>query len=105
MFSQFFDALEHSSDQVGGHEIHGEFVGVLVVAVPERVMLFNLWGDDRPEVLERLGFVVVGEETLPRVHVQSEFRTIAPWVLWLLFLTLGLKNTEKNYMDISWWNK
>ena len=59
-------------------------------------MLLNLWGDDRPEVLERLGFVVVREETLPRVHVQSEFRTIAPWVLWLLFLTLGLKNAEKN---------
>ena len=86
MFSKFFNALVHATDEVGGHEVHVEFVVVFVVALPEGVVLLNFGGDEGPEVFDGFVLVVVGVESFPRVHVQGKLGHISPGVGGLGFL-------------------
>lgn len=80
MFSELLNTLVHSSDKVGGHEVHVEFVVIFVVAFPEGVMLFDLRGDEGPEVFDGFIFVVVGVKSLPGIHIHGEFGNITPGI-------------------------
>lgn len=80
MFSELLNTLVHSSDKVGGHEVHVEFVVIFVVALPEGVMLFDLRGDEGPEVFDGFIFVVVGVKSLPGIHIHGEFGNISPGI-------------------------
>jgi hypothetical protein len=83
VLSHLFNSLEESSDQVGSHEWHGDFVTVLVLAKPQGVVFLVVF---LPEVVHGgWNGVVVRVAPLPGVEVVfTGFGNSEPWVLGFL---------------------
>merc|ERR1719282_800521 len=80
---EFVQPLEHASDEVSGHEDHGELVIVLVVSPPDGVVLMVKMF---PEPGHGLGFIIVGVESLPFFKIKGSFGHFLEWISFLLYL-------------------
>merc|ERR1719282_1675247 len=80
---EFVQPLEHASDEVTGHEDHGELVIVLVVSPPDGVVLMVKMF---PEPGHGLWFIIVGVESLPFFKIKGSFGHFLEWISFLLNL-------------------
>merc|ERR1719282_1462018 len=78
---EFVQTLEHASDEVTGHEDHGELVIVLVISPPDGVVLMV---KVFPEPGHGLGFIIVGVESLPFFKIKGSFGHFLKWISFLL---------------------
>merc|ERR1719282_2147432 len=78
---KFVQPLEHASDEVTGHEDHGELVIVLVISPPDGVVLMV---KVLPEPGHGLGFIIVGIESLPFFKIKGSFGHLLKWISFLL---------------------
>merc|ERR1719282_839885 len=80
---KFVQPLEHASDEVTGHEDHGELVIVFIVSPPDGVVLMV---KVFPEPSHGFGFIIVGVESLPFFKIKGSFGHFLKWISFLLNL-------------------